>query len=103
MTLRKRIALTAIGAVPTALALRIDTGEGLTDAADSANVTVVVAVREIEFEEIDEAMTVVVDAQPVEDAVDKLATLASKNLETEVIAITEVPGEAEDKEEERGV
>ena len=96
-------ALTAIGAIPTALALRIDTGEGLTDAADSANVTVVVAVREIEFEEIDEAMTVVVDAQPVEDAVDKLATLASKNLETEVIAITEVPGEAEDKEEERGV
>ncbi len=109
-------ALTAIGAVPTALALRIDSGEGSTDAVDPTNIKVTVAVREIEFEEIDETFTPVVtdssaQVQPVESQVNEPAPLANKNLDTEVIALPEAQliGEsdlkvdAKDKEEERGI
>jgi len=96
-------ALTAIGAVPTALALRIDTGEGLSDVVDPSNVAVNVAVREIEFEEIDEVAPAVVAKESVEVEVDEPAPLASKNLETEVIAMPEIQVGIEGKDEDRGI
>jgi Family of unknown function (DUF6350) len=96
-------ALTAIGAVPTALALRIDTGEGPSDVVDPSNVAVNVAVREIEFEEIDEVAPAVVAKESVEVEVDEPAPLASKNLETEVIAMPEIQVGIEGKDEDRGI
>ena len=99
-------ALTAIGAVPTALALRIDSGDESSATVDSSNVVVTpVAVREIEFEEVEDIVDipeVSVEATNEIDSPDivEAAPIANKNLETEVI---ELPAPQADEEENRGI
>ena len=116
-------ALIAIGAVPTSLALRIDSGDESSNSGDPSNVVVTaVAVREIEFEEVDDIVVVSKEATVAEEDVAEssavettsevgpvmeervevveLTPTTTKNLETEVI---ELPAPQADEEENRGI